>query len=109
VTGLYCWLLQTASDPVGPAGWNFRNVLGLVCQVVGFVLVVAFIFWLADLKNAGPEVEDTPAGAPSKPDTGEGTPEPPKPDEPEASPEQAPEDPSEPSAPPASSEPPPDA
>ncbi len=61
MTGLHCWLLQAASDPVGPAGWNFRNWLGLGCQVVVFILLVAFIFWLADLKNAGPEAEGEPS------------------------------------------------
>jgi hypothetical protein len=55
------WLLwQDMTGPVGPAGWTLRNWLGLGCQVVVFVLLVAFIFWLADLGER--EGDPTAAG-----------------------------------------------
>ena len=49
MTPLLPLLLQQVSEPVGPGGWSVRNYMGLLCQVVVFVLLVAFIFWLADL------------------------------------------------------------
>lgn len=62
-TALPLWLLQAAPDPAGPGQWNLRNWAGLGCQVVVFILLVAFIFWLADLKNAGdPDPEDGAGG-----------------------------------------------
>ena len=57
-------LAQTQpTDPVGPAGWNLRNWLGLACQVTVFILLVAFIFWLADLGD-----DDAAADPLAKPD-----------------------------------------
>lgn len=77
-------LIQESVEPIGPAGWTLRNWLGLGCQVVVFILLVAFIFWLADLGDrddatgpgepgpppvapsppAGPDAGDAPAGTP---------------------------------------------
>jgi len=71
----FALLLQASTDPAGPAQWTGRNWLGLGCQVVVFILLVAFIFWLADLKHAGPEQE----GEETAPGEG-GSAEPPKPE-----------------------------
>ncbi|MHC5021519.1 MAG: hypothetical protein ACYTGX_15725, partial [Planctomycetota bacterium] len=98
-TALPAWLLQAAPEAAGGASWTFRNWLGLGCQVVVFILLVAFIFWLADLGNAGPEDEGEEAtdDAP-KPEAD--TAEAPKPEPEAAAPEEAaPETPDAPSEP----------
>ncbi len=68
-TGLLLAVLQAGTEPHGPLDWTLRNWLGLLCQVVAFVLLVSLIFWLA---NIGTEEEKAEAAA--KPPPGEGPP-----------------------------------
>ncbi len=68
-------LLQAGTEPRGPLDWTLRNWLGLLCQVVAFVLLVSLIFWLANIgaeeeKETGPGGKPPPEVAPGAPAPG---------------------------------------